>query len=677
MPNFDVRLKEFYVFIPVLVAFAALGILYPFLAIGIIKFLLFQLSFLLLPGYIFSKWLVSEKLTRIQGCIFGYPVSMVLIFILSWIGKLLNIRNLEAAILLFSVTALYLIIRKDRNEAQDDTSVYAGLCMLIYSVCIFIVFRIFILPSSPPTPAHPGLYYQDSLWSIGNTWSYIRGLPLEDARFSGMLFGYHILQNIYQATVFNFTKIDPFYVHFYIEPIFGWLIMVLLVFYGGIKIAKLSLRETAIFSICLFFTLSFLHYGFQLVLFIDPLTFFFGLPVFILFIFHILAYINNVRELDVIYLTVLFVYFTASKAILGLIVPIVLMVIFAIKLFKGDLSWREVLLVCGLFLGAVLLRFTMFQNTMHKITHPYDPEISGAYQLFKRMPLMQDYVGVVYPFYRFFSNFFRLLPNYIVNYSVLVFFALLFINREFRKKIKDIKGALIFMAVFFLVSIIMGSILEGSGREYYIYYPQVIFLFLGVLATEYILKMKNINYKIFAFLLLVLSIINLACGLANWVKLGWGGLPNAKRNIWDERATVNYDEYIAMRWLQENTGLYEVFFTDRRYFTHEPSNNNSRYDVPRFYGYTALSGRRAFAEGEGGFEQLRSEDKPLAVIARWDLINNFLFSDDSSKQENLLRQIKADYFIQSLRFNKKDFSKINAFKLVYENQSIKIFRILK
>ena len=80
------NVKEFYIFLPLLVVYIFLLILYPFLILDILKFLVFQILFVLLPGYIFSKWFISEKLTKIQRCIFGYPVSIIAIFILPGLG---------------------------------------------------------------------------------------------------------------------------------------------------------------------------------------------------------------------------------------------------------------------------------------------------------------------------------------------------------------------------------------------------------------------------------------------------------------------------------------------------------------------------------------------------------------------------------------------------------------
>ncbi len=97
-------------------------------------------------------------------------------------------------------------------------------------------------------------------------------------------------------------------------------------------------------------------------------------------------------------------------------------------------------------------------------------------------------------------------------------------------------------------------------------------------------------------------------------------------------------------------------------------------EQPTFYGYTALSGRQAFAEGET--RELSGEYRNIAS-SRWVLINRFLASQNAQEQKELLKSIKAGFFIQSLRFNKKDFSKIDSFELVFENPSVKIYKILR
>lgn len=666
----NIKLKEAYIFIPVLAAYFFLGIFYPFLGWDIPKFLLFQSLFLLLPGYLFSKLLIRERLTKIQGMIFGYPVSMVAMFILSWIGKLLNVSYLEGAMLLFSIMSIYRIVKDGDVKAQEEINAPIALQMFFYGVCIIIVFRMFILPSSVPTPDYPGLYYQDSLWTIANTWSYIRGFPLEDPRFSGVLFGYHMLQNIYQATVFKFTGIQPFNIHFYIEPVFDWLIIVFLVFYGGIKIAKLSIRETAVFYAGLFFTTPFLARRLQLNLFVNPLSFYFGTAVFILFIFCVISYLDKKRSLDIIYLTVLFIYITATKAILGIIIPVTLMLIFALNISRKKFCYKEALLMSGLFLGAVLLKLTMFQNVIHGLYYDYDTTQSLAYQMLSQAPFLRGYKDMIYPFYRFFSSFFRYLPRYIFSWPVLLFLIIAFTDAGFRRKLENIKDSVVFIFIFFLVSITVGCLFMFPGAEIYnIWYTEIVFLILGAVSMGHILNKSNIKYKIAAASLIIFGAITCFADLNNWIKIGWAGLPNTKERVWDKRAAISYDEFLAMKWLRENTDFRKVFFSDRRYFTHE----GRKDEVARFHGYTALSGRQAFAESEN----VTSPKGRYGAVAmeRWDLINEFLSSEDRSEQKILLKSIKADYFIQSLRFNDKDFSGVDGLTLVYQNKDVKIFKI--
>jgi len=666
------KIKEYFIFIPLLVAFFVLGMLNPSLGLAIPKFLLFQLLFLLLPGYMFSKWLLADDLSKIQRFILGFPVSMVIIFILSWLGKLLNIKYLECIMVAFSIIAIYKII----GERDKKYSVGGGFVLvstLIYCVCIAITARMFILPSLPPTPQHPGLFYQDSLLHIGIVWGYTRGLPLEHARFSGVLFGYHILKNIHQAIVFNYTRINPFNIHFFIAPIFDWFMMVFIIFYGGLKIAKFSLRKISLFCLGLFFTSSFLGFGFQSDLFINPLSFYFGLPVFILFVFFIISYLNKQRQLSVIYLTALYLYFTATKAILGIIVPIVLLVLFLLKKFflgEGHSFRKEMLLISSLGLGAILLRFTMFENTIHSLYYDYDISKSLAYQLFSQTHFLRDYIHIIYPVYRFFSSFLRSLPSYLLNWPVLLFLILLVFNSNFKKRVRDAKMPFIFIIIYFLVSISIRCLFGSTGGDvYYAWYTQAIFLLLGIFALDYIFTLDKIFYKLLAILSLVAASISYVYDLNIWHRVGWGKLPSESR-VWDERASISYNEWLAMEWLQNNSGADAVFFSDRRHFAHEAT----RIDLPRFYGYSALSGRQAFAEGETAEITGRFKD---TAIERWNLINKFLYSADSAEQEAILKEIPADYFIQSLRFNKGNFLRINNLKLVYKNKDINVFRILK
>jgi len=227
------------------------------------------------------------------------------------------------------------------------------------------------------------------------------------------------------------------------------------------------------------------------------------------------------------------------------------------------------------------------------------------------------------------------------------------------------------MLIFILVSMscVVFFNFEGGGAYFYMY-CLIPILLLSTFAFDH-LRIKNNNlFKIISLIVMFVGVfcfINLSI---SWRNYGWGGFPNNEnRRIWDKRATINYDEWEAMKWLKDNSNLNEVFFSDRRYFAHEKLGK----ELGRFFGYSALTGRQAFAEGD---DFIQGENK-IIVNEHWNLVNGFLFSNNRLEQEKLLREIQADYFVQSLRFNNKDYLGLDSLKLVYENKSIKIFKILK
>jgi len=663
------NIKEFYVFFPLLIVYIFLLTLYPFLYFDVVKFLIFQILFVFLPGYIFSKWFISEKLTIIQRCIFGYPVSIIAIFIFAWIGNLFNIHYLPAVILIFtglSINQISKDYKKETVEIGDKPAILINI--LFYSICVMITYLLFTIPSAPPTPEHLGLYYQDSLWTIGNTWSFIRGFPLYDARCNEVLFGYHMLQNIYQATVFNFTKIDPFNIHFYIEPIFDWFLFVFIVIFGGIKIAKLPLSKVIIFSVGLFFTSSIASKTLTSHMFFNPLSAFFGLPAFIMFIYYMFSYFNKKGNLDIFYLTILFIYMSATKVIFILLIPATLLIMFIYNLSKKQFSYKkEIILGICLIIAGLFLKYTMYVNSMENVVilRQINPN-STVYNLLNKIYFIGNYKNVIFPIYRYFRDMILSILHY---WPSLLFFMLFFINKIFQRENKN--TANLFMLIFIIVTMTCASFFDFEGGDAYFYmYSLIPILLLSTFAFDYIRIKKNNLFKIISLIVMFVGVfcfINLSI---DWQNYGWGGFPNNEnRRIWDKRATINYDEWEAMKWLKNNTNLNEVFFSDRRDFAHE----SLGIELGRFFGYSALSGRQAFAEGDNF---IFGENK-IMVNEHWNSVNNFLFLNNRLEQEKLLREIPSDYFIQSLRFNDKNYLVLDNLKLIYKNNSINIFKILK
>lgn len=667
MIKINSNVKEFYVFFPLLIVYIFLIILYPFLIIDILKFLVFQILFVLLPGYIFSKWFISEKLTKIQRCIFGYPVSIIAIFLFAWIGNLFNIHYLPAVMLIFTALSINQILKDYREEPVEISDKPAILInILFYSICVLITYFLFTIPTAPPTAKHLGLYYRDSLWTVGNTWSFIRGFPLYDSRCSEVLFGYHMLQNIYQATVFNFTKIDPFNIHFYIEPIFDWFLLVFIVVFGGMKIAKLSLSKVIIFSVGLFFTSSIASATLMSHMFFNPLSAFFGLPVFIMFIYYMICYFNKKRYLDIFYLTILFIYISATKVIFILLIPTTLLIMFIYNLSKKQFRYKkQIILGICLLIAGLFLKYTIYENSAEALVLRQINPDSTVYNLLNKIYFIKNFKNIIFPIYRYLRNTILFLHYW----PSLLFFILFFKNKQFQRENRNV--ATLFMLTFIIVSIGFACTFYFPGGETYFYmYSLILLLLLSTFAFDYLRSKNNNLFKIISLVVIAVGLfcfINLSI---SWQNYGWGDFPdNENRRIWDERATINYGEWEGMQWFKNNTKLNEVFFTDRCDLTHEKSGKESG----TFFGYSALTGRQAFAEGN---DYIGGENR-IIIYEHWGLVNDFLLSNDHLEQEKILRKIQADYFIQSLRFNDKDYLGLDSLKLVYENKSIKIFKILK
>jgi len=669
----NINVKEFYIFFPLLIVYIFLLILYPFLYFDIVKFIIFQILFVLLPGYIFSKWFISEKLTKIQRCIFGYPVSIIAIFIFAWVGNLFNIHYLPAVILIFTGLSINQIIKDCKREPVEIINNPAILInVLFYSICVMITYFLFTIPSAPPTPEYLGLYYQDSLFTVGNTWSFIRGFPLYDPRCSEALFGYHMLQNIYQATVFNFTKIDPFNIHFYTEPIFDWFLLVFIVVFGGIKIAKLSLSKVIIFSVGLFFISSIASGTLMSHMFFNPLSAFFGLPAFIMFIYYMTSYFNKKRNLDIFYLTILFIYISATKVILILLIPATLLIMFIYNLSKKQFRYKkQVIFGICLIIAGLFLKYTIYESSsealvLRKINDFHIVSNSSVYKLLDKIYFIRIYKDLIFPWYIYFyetiSSLFRYWPSFL-------FFILFFKNKEFQKENKN--TANLFMLTFIIVSMSFVTLFYFPGGLVYFYmYSLILLLLLSTFAFDYLRSKNNNIFKIISLIVIFVGVFSFINGSISWRNYGWGSFPNNEnRRIWDERATINYGEWVGMQWFKNNTNSKDVFFTDRRYVAHV---RNLSVEYEWFYGYSSLSGRQAYAEGG-----VYNREYKIVMNEHWNLVNKFLFSNNRLEQEKILREIKAGYFIQSLRFNDKDYLGLDSLKLVYENKSIKIFKISK
>jgi hypothetical protein len=137
------------------------------------------------------------------------------------------------------------------------------------------------------------------------------------------------------------------------------------------------------------------------------------------------------------------------------------------------------------------------------------------------------------------------------------------------------------------------------------------------------------------------------------------------KKIWDDRASIDNNEWAAMMWIRNNTSSDALFITDRRGFFHE-----SRGEfVSRFYGYSAISGRQFYCEG-GEFGSIALADERES---RWQTVNNLIYAKSSDKAKELWKKTSADYAIISLRFGNTSDAFIESSSEVFKNDSVVIY----
>ena len=109
---------------------------------------------------------------------------------------------------------------KHKEEIQASRSELIAVA-IIYAISAILLYLVFVTTTFVPTESSSSNVYEDMLWTIGNTWSLIRnGLPLTDARFSDVMLGYHIGQNLLYSFISSVTGISPIWLHLRIVPFF-------------------------------------------------------------------------------------------------------------------------------------------------------------------------------------------------------------------------------------------------------------------------------------------------------------------------------------------------------------------------------------------------------------------------------------------------------------------------
>jgi hypothetical protein len=378
------------------------------------------------------------------------------------------------------------------------------------------------------------------------------------------------------------------------------------------------------------------------------------------------AHLKGDAPLRPFYTGLLFFVAAGSKAVLGMTLPLALLFIFVVRFFKREPGWKiEFQLGIYIALGMLALRFMIFTDLPLSLKYGTAQSLVYAVMSYKLAFLNEDMRNLLFLTYLSIKE----APLLFFNWPGVLFTLTFLTDRVFRKHLfkENMFWKIAFFVTFIVVCIIQDHFFDfqGTGTNvYYEWYSIFTVFLMGTLALDHVLKNKHLGlFAVFS--------ISFAAGVVvfcqEWQKSEVTQFQLSPPKVYDQRETIDKHEWESMMWIRNNTPLKAVLLSDRREFTTAKDAQPSSM----FFGLSGIAGRQIVVEGTD-FIQVKLAP---VVHERLKQVDEFLKSQDRKRQSELLKSFKADYFVQSRRFNEKDFSKIPELDLVFENDSVRIYKI--
>lgn len=137
--------------------------------------------------------------------------------------------------------------------------------------------------------------------------------------------------------------------------------------------------------------------------------------------------------------------------------------------------------------------------------------------------------------------------------------------------------------------------------------------------------------------------------------------------------SISNDEYVAMKWLEENTPDDSLIAADRYYSVPLKNYSYSNRWSNRFFLYAAYSNRFYYISGSG--YNLGAKEWPIRK--KMIELNNKLYQSSYNNRAKLANKLGIDYIVVSKRFTKNSNLSDSHLKLCYYNSDVNIYEVLK
>lgn len=666
------RIKRYYIswgshlFLSVLIiALLAQCAYFPFLRTYLLPFIAFVCVYLIIPsvalsGYIFREagWAGHIRL------LLAYPIVLCAYFVIAWVLTIVRMPLLVHALPVIAIAVLMLRPHHINFPKNTFNKPDTWLAVTVFTLLIAFWWLGLWVPGVPPTAERVGILYQDQLWAVGNIWATIRGgWPLMDARALGEPLSYHLAQTFIHSVAYRVTEIPPYFLQNYFFPVIDLFFLVAVLVSGARVVGGLSFQAVLWMCVALLFTTGYGEYFHDW----NPLTFFYSLAPFTLFVFVLKAYFEGRIKLPIYYLAGLYFLLIATKVVLVIIILPALAATYIWRVIKGGTFvykpelWLGALCAVMTFADKYML-FSTNSRGMHFAT-----VIAGSrvwqWLSVHLSELPHSVIELIFGLYLFVTR----TPVFLIAPAggVLIVLAIIRYKNIQRGQIQPgIAAWSFFIVAMFLVSVIDRYFTQYDPSEapylYFEWYPEWL---LPLLAAGW-LSITQVSRRAWGIILGITSIGIVAFWVFEAPPVLASGKINAQQ---DMRETIDIGEWEALTWVNRNLPERAIIASDRRVFRAI----GKKRDQPRFFHYSGLSGRQFLMEGEafiGGETRVRLE-------RQWTQFETILASNDAQALSDFLRPTPAQYFFQSLRFDKLDLSRLPDYKLIHENPSVRIYSI--
>ena len=675
--NLDITSKKYLLtllmcFLSTLLGFA---VIYPGLALNFLHFSAFFIFFIFFPTHFFAKKFIPFKISRLESFVYGYIICEVFLFSIQWIFNFFGFKYGIWSFLIFALLGIKSFLQNKQLTAEPRVNNSLELKLTYFFMAhVTLFFALYFLIEVPSlAPGRVTAVYQDQLWNLGNTWSIVRGkFPTIDSRFANQILGYHLIQSYMHAT---FTIVSGIHALLIQNYYFALVDAFMIIFTFGLA-ARRFLRwndKTIVTTLFMFMFTKGIGWYYQGHLYSNPLTFYHSITSFFLFLFVLLAYLREKKTNYFPLLLFSFCVMTGSKPILTILFLSTLFTIFTYKLIlKKDSATHlknEFLFGLGLLVICGALMFMIFLNSRPLLINE-----GGDYSTFFTMLtglLPKLSFGVRNTIFLTYLIFKRAI-NYVLNpQGVILLMSMLFIG--FKGKLRqNLNEQTIFLIISICFCVIYENVIryDGSDAEiYFSWYGLIIVIFIfGLFHTQIEEElMPSRKYQITYYTTIVIGfLLFLNTTFKNTPWKTWLAA-ESRENI---QATVTYDEFQSLDWLNKNAKDSDIILSHRRSFPKSKDQPNGRI-VDRFFAYSALSGKQFFVEGDS----FNCCDDLVRSKANWVNVNQFINSTNIDEKVKQLKIFNVNYFIQSLRFNKVDFSNVPTLEKVYSNPDINIYKV--